>query len=151
MVQEGDQTKSFDDSTLQGVKYWAFYFSTSWCPDCKAFTPKLVSFYKEFKPENPNFELILVCEDKTEEPMLNYLKTEGMPWPALRFSDIWNRTQHAMKYAARGIPNLVLVDENGKVLSSTYKGTEHLGSEEQILQSGKVMDDIKKLVPKPAL
>jgi hypothetical protein len=86
--------------------------------------------------------LIFVCHDKTEEAMLNYMKTEEMTWPALRFSDVWNQKLHVLKYIARGIPNLVLVDENGKVLSSTYSGTDCLGPE-------KVMNDIKQLVPAP--
>ncbi|MCE0498013.1 MAG: redoxin domain-containing protein [Methylacidiphilales bacterium] len=144
VVQEDGQVKDFDASTLQGVKYWAIYFSASWCPDCRAFTPDLVRFYKEFKPDHPNFELILVCHDKTEEAMLNYLKTDGMTWPAVRYKDHWDPKLMVLKYAAKGIPNLVLVDENGEVLSSTYDGTKELGPK-------KVLDDIKQLVPAPTL
>ena len=144
VVLEDGQTKSFDASTLQGVKYWAVYYSASWCPDCSTFTPDLVGFYKAFKPDHPNFELIFVCHDKTEEAMLNYMKTDRMTWPAVRYSDRRDPKLLVLKYAAKGIPNLVLVDENGKVLSSTYDGTKELGPK-------KVMDDIKQLVPVPAL
>ena len=71
VVQEDGQFKDFDASTLQGVKYWAIYFSASWCPYCQAFTPDLIRFYRDFKPDHPNFELILVCHDKSEEAMLS--------------------------------------------------------------------------------
>ena len=40
--------QSLDASTLKNVKFWAFYYSASWCPPCRAFTPKLVDFYNQF-------------------------------------------------------------------------------------------------------
>jgi nucleoredoxin len=122
MVLEDGKTKSFDSSTLQNVKYVAFYYSASWCAPCRAFTPKLVDFYKEFKAQHPNFELIFVCHDHDESAMVNYMKTDGMTWPAVRFSDISNSRLGANKYCGSGIPDLVLVDENGKVLSDSFNG-----------------------------
>jgi nucleoredoxin len=137
-----DQIENIDASSLQGVKYWAVYFSASWCPDCVPVTPELVSFYKEFKADHPNFELIMVCHDKTQDAMQAYIKKEEMPWPALRFQDVWNQKLWPLHYIAKGIPNLVLVDSDGKVLSSTYDGTVDHGTD-------KVIDDIKTLVPAP--
>jgi nucleoredoxin len=142
VVLDDGQLKNFDVSALQNVKYWAIYYSASWCPDCVPVSEELVRFYKEFKPAHPNFELIFVCHDKTQDAMLNYMKTDRMPWPALQFSDVWNRNLGALKYIAKGIPNLVLVDDDGKVLSQTYTGTDDPDPRH-------VIDDIKKLVPSP--
>ena len=137
---EDGHFKSFDASTLKNVKFWAFYYSASWCPPCRAFTPKLVDFYKQFKSQHPNFELIFVNHDESGDAMLEYMKTDAMPWPAVRFDDI--ESVKANKYCGAGIPDLVLVDADGKVLSDSFNGQEYVGPE-------KVMDDIKSLVPTP--
>jgi nucleoredoxin len=130
--------QKFDTASLKGVKYWAFYYSASWCPPCRAFTPTLVDFYKSFKAQHPNFELIFVNHDNSEDDMVNYMKTDGMTWPAVRFDDI-DRVK-ANQYCGEGIPDLVLVDADGKVLSDSFDGSNYLGPQ-------KVIDDIKSLVP----
>jgi nucleoredoxin len=132
--------KSFDAATLKNVKYWAFYYSASWCPPCRAFTPKLVNFYKQFKPQHPNFELIFVNHDQSEDAMLAYMKKDAMSWPAVRFDDI--DATKANQYCGEGIPDLVLVDAGGKVLSDSFNGSEYVGPY-------KVMDDIKSMVTTP--
>jgi nucleoredoxin len=134
--------KDFDASTLKNVQYWAFYYSASWCPPCRAFTPKLVDFYSYFKKSHPNFELIFVNDDRSEEAMLAYMKNDGMAWPAVRFSDIDDPQLGAKKYCGPGIPDLVLTDAKGNVLSDSFDGQDYVGPT-------KVMDDIKKMVPQP--
>ena len=96
-------------------KYTALYFSAHWCPPCRAFTPKLVEWYKEFKPKHANFELVFVSRDKDEAAQLEYMKETGMPWPAVKLAA--GKDQAFGKYAAGGIPYLVLIDENGKDLT----------------------------------
>jgi nucleoredoxin len=132
--------KPFDASTLAGVKYWAFYYSASWCPPCRAFTPKLVTFYNQFKAKHPNFELIFVNHDNDENAMAAYMQKDAMMWPAVRFDDI--TSTNADKYCGPGIPDLVLVDEKGKVLSDSFDGQTYLGA-------NKVLADIPNLVPNP--
>ena len=129
--------KPFDTANLNNVKYFAFYYSASWCPPCRAFTPKLVDFYNSFKPQHPNFELIFVNHDNSSDAMLAYMKGDSMPWPAARFEDI--EGSNANQYCGEGIPDLVLVDANGKVLSDSFKGSGYVGPD-------KVMDDIKRMV-----
>ena len=136
-LQDG-QLKPFDASTLKGVKFWAFYYSASWCPPCRAFTPKLVDFYNDFKPKHPNFELVFVNHDRDEGDMLDYMKGDSMPWPAVHFDDI-DSTQ-ANKFCGPGIPDLVLTDADGNVLSDSFDGGSYLGPY-------KVLDDIKARMP----
>jgi nucleoredoxin len=135
-LQGGDLTP-FDASHLRNVKYWAFYYSASWCPPCRAFTPKLVQFYATFKSQHPNFELIFVNEDHSESDMVAYMKNDGMTWPAVRYGDIG--LVNATQYCGSGIPDLVLLNSDGKVLSDSFSGSEYLGPE-------KVMDDIPRMV-----
>jgi nucleoredoxin len=132
-----DHFENFDTAGLKDVKYFAFYFSASWCPPCKVFTPKLVDFYNSFKPGHPDFELILLDQDASQEEMLSYMIAGKMPWPAVRFDAI--DSADANKYRGEGIPDLVLVDAQGKVLSDSFDGYTYLGPD-------KVLDDIKQMV-----
>jgi nucleoredoxin len=134
---ENGRFKPFDASALKDVKYYAFYYSASWCPPCRAFTPKLVDFYKEFKPQHPNFELVFVNHDQSEDKMLAYMAGDSMTWPAIRFDDI--EKMAANRFCGPGIPDLVLVDAGGAVLSDSFSGDQYLGPY-------KVIDDIKRLV-----
>lgn len=93
-------------------QYTALYFSAHWCPPCRAFTPKLVEWYKEFKAKHENFELVFVSSDESEKDQIEYMKEAGMPWPGVKFGE--KKTAGLDKYAAGGIPYLVLIDENGK-------------------------------------
>lgn len=97
------------------TKFTAIYYSAHWCPPCRAFTPKLVEWYKGFKAKHANFELVFASSDKDEAAMLEYMKETGMPWPAVKFGE--KKTVGLDKYAAGGIPYLVLIDETGKDLT----------------------------------
>lgn len=96
-------------------KFTAIYYSAHWCPPCRAFTPKLVEWYKSFKAKHPNFELVFASSDKDAAAMLDYMKETNMPWPAVKFGE--KKAAGLDKYAAGGIPYLVLIDENGKDLT----------------------------------
>jgi thiol-disulfide isomerase/thioredoxin len=127
----------------KSVQYYAIYYSAQWCPPCHAFTPRLVSWYNKFKPAHPNFELIFVSEDRDEAAMLSYMKEMTMPWPAVRFSDLKHdggfKGSGIEKFAGDGIPDLVLLDAGGKVLSDSYQNGTYVGPEA-------VVEDINKLI-----
>ena len=136
---QNDKIGDFDSAKLGKVKYFAIYYSASWCGPCRKFTPDLVAFYKEFKPKHPEFELILVSRDRTQEAFDKYITTDSMPWPAVKFSAIPSKNS-VTKYAGNGIPCLVLIDSTGKVVSNSFEGGNYVGPR-------KVMNDIKQLMP----
>jgi nucleoredoxin len=140
VVLSGDQLKPADPALLDGVKYVAFYYSASWCPPCRAFSPKLVDFYNSFKKSHPNFELIFVNDDNNAEAMLAYMTMDKMPWPAVRFDDIGSPQLDAKKFQGPGIPDLVLVDAKGQVLADSFVQGSYAGPES-------VIDAIKEKVP----
>ncbi len=123
---QGKNVHKFDDAPLAGAKYFAIYYSASWCGPCKAFTPKLVEFYNRVKPLNPQFELIFVSHDYSEKDAEAYMKMDNMPWPALAYNKIKSDKQLA-GYAGPGIPCLVLCDATGKVLSDSYVDGKYVG------------------------
>ena len=138
VVSDGKQMKKFDEASLAQTKYFAFYYSASWCPPCRAFTPDLVKWYKLHKKDNPQFELIFVSDDRSETDMGSYMKNDDMPWPALAFAQKPDN-KVLTHYCGPGIPCLVLVDDKGKVLSDSFQGQTYLGPR-------KVLADIEKIL-----
>ena len=76
-------------------KVVAVYFSAHWCPPCRNFTPKLVSFYNNVKQSQngDKFELIFLSSDKTEPEFKEYLNE--MPWYALSYD---KRAEKVLKF-----------------------------------------------------
>jgi nucleoredoxin len=115
-----------DDEALAHKKFFAFYFSAHWCQPCRKFTPQLVEYYKRVVAQHPEFEIILYSFDKSPAAMENYMRETNMPWPAINFEKLQAK-EVLKKNAGEGIPSLVLVDATGKVLSTSYAGTQYLG------------------------
>lgn len=133
----GKKFEKFDASQLGTKKYLAVYFSASWCPPCRRFTPELVKMYKRKKSARDAFDVIFVSNDKTEEDMLGYMKEDDMEWPAIAYDQI--KRNPLSKYGGNGIPRLVLLDEKGTVVSDSYEGEQYVGPT-------KVMKDLEKLL-----
>lgn len=138
VVADGRKLRPFDAATLGSKKYLAIYFSASWCPPCRAFTPELVSWYKRKKSARDVVDVILVPNDKSEEDMIAYMKDYKMDWPALDFETSQRRSPLS-KYGGKGIPCLVIIDGDGKVLSHSYVDGQFVGP-------SKVLDDLDKLI-----
>lgn len=106
----GRAAKSTD---LEGKKLVAYYFSASWCPPCRDFTPELVRFYHRNKKD---MEIVLVSWDKSEDASLAYLRDYRMPWKALK----WKSEEAealTQAYSVKSIPTLVVVDAKGNEIS----------------------------------
>ena len=127
----------FDDAPLEKKKLFLLYFSAHWCAPCRAFTPGLVTFYNDAVAKHPELELIFVSLDRTPFGMETYMRDTNMPWPAIDYQKLPSK-QTIMKYAGEGIPDLVLVDASGKVLSDSYAGKKYLGPD-------KVLADLNKM------
>ena len=115
LMQVADGKKEDFKKPAKNPKYVAIYYSAHWCPPCRAFTPKLVDWYQGFKAKHENFELVFASSDKDEKSMLEYMTETKMPWPAMKFGT--NKDPNVKKYAASGIPYLVLIGESGQNLT----------------------------------
>jgi nucleoredoxin len=126
-----------EDERLAKKKLIALYFSALWCGPCRKFTPELVQFYNRVAPAHPEFEIVFVSRDRSPFSMATYMRDMKMPWPAVKFDKVPEKEQ-LLKYAGPGIPCLVLIDAEGRVISHTYEGTQYLGP-------GKVLADLDKM------
>ena len=116
------------DADLEKKKLIGLYFSARWCPECRKFTPKLVAYYNKVAAAHPEFEVLFISNDKSPAAMETYMRDEQMPWPALSYDKIAG-SEGVRKYAGAGIPCLVVVDENGKVIFDSYEGKNYRGPE----------------------
>lgn len=78
--------------------------------------------YNELSPKG-DFEIVFVSADEDDESFNGYFSK--MPWLAVPFSDSETRSRLDDLFEVRGIPYLVILNENGKVL--TGEGVEIIG------------------------
>ncbi len=97
------------------------YFSAHWCPPCQTFTPKLVEFHNEMAKDGNPFEIVFVSSDHDSQSMYNYMKETNMPWLALEYDDD-HKTALKKKYNVKGIPKLVIIDAEGKLITENGRG-----------------------------
>uniref|UniRef100_A0A8C5QRN0 Nucleoredoxin n=1 Tax=Leptobrachium leishanense TaxID=445787 RepID=A0A8C5QRN0_9ANUR len=106
--------QSQESSTLDG-SYVGVYFSAHWCPPCRSLTRVLVETYRKIKESGQKFEIVLVSADRSEESFKQYFSE--MPWLAVPYSDEARRSRLNRLYGIQGIPNLIILDPNGEVLT----------------------------------
>ena len=117
--------------------YVMLYFSAAWCGPCQRFNPQLKAFYEEHR-DTDLFEVVLVSRDRSNADMLRYLHNVEMPWLAIPFNRI-NDSGVLQNYGGRGIPNLVLIDSNGEVVSGSYRDGRYVGPRT-------VLNDMKQII-----
>ncbi|KAI8528274.1 hypothetical protein RHMOL_Rhmol12G0137400 [Rhododendron molle] len=118
LIRNNDDQVKIDN--LKGKKV-GLYFSASWCGPCRQFTPNLVEVYNELSPKG-DFEIVFVSADEDDEAFKGYFSK--MPWLAIPFFDSNTRDRLDELFKVMGIPYLVILDENGKVM--TEDGVEFI-------------------------
>jgi len=105
-------------SALAG-KSVAVYFSAHWCPPCRNFTPKLANAYKSHLKAK-GLEVIFVSSDRDAKAFEAYFQSQ--PWLAVPFKEQGVKAALSKKYGIRGIPSLILIDEDGELLDADGRG-----------------------------
>lgn len=102
--------------SLRG-KTVGLYFSASWCPPCRQFTPVLAEVYNKLATSKPGeFEVVFVSSDRAPDAFNEYWGK--MPWLALPFAERSQKEKAAALHKVRGIPTLVLYDGEGKAYTT---------------------------------
>lgn len=117
---EGVKGKRLSTGDLAGKKI-GIYFTASWCPPCRAFSPQLVAAYNQLQADGKPFEVVLVTHDQDKASMEKYMKDYEMPWVAVPFGDKHIEALNK-KFSVNGIPKLVVVDDAGATLSAEARG-----------------------------
>lgn len=98
-------------STLNGVEFILIYFSASWCPPCRAFTPTLIDFYDAVNSNRKVLEIVLISRDTEERKYTDYYRS--MPWLSLPYSAKAKSDALVEAYQVDSIPKLILINSDG--------------------------------------
>ena len=117
-----------------GNGLFALYFSASWCPPCRKFTPMLNAFYKEVKKAKKQFEIMFVSADRDASSFITYFQ-QHHTWLALPY-EAPSRTQVSGYFQVSGIPRLIVFGPTGVIVCnnavqvplnmSTFEGWEKI-------------------------
>jgi nucleoredoxin len=122
---DGNKISQFTED-LGSKRYLLIYSSASWCGPCRRFTPELVKWYKRNKSRRDKFEVIFLSADRSEADMQEYMKDDDMPWPAVEYAS--RDASPLRKFPEGGIPGLVVLDADGKVVSRTVVDGRYIGA-----------------------
>jgi nucleoredoxin len=118
VVLQGEKLVPLDARKFLLALVTILYFGAGWCPDCRKFSPKLVSAYNAQVGEK-KFEVLFISKDKAEDGMIKFMQLEKMPWPALSFDQIRAADDLAKFYSGKGIPCLTAINRKGEILKQS--------------------------------
>jgi thiol-disulfide isomerase/thioredoxin len=116
------QGPPFDLRHLRGkvvlVDFWA-----TWCGPCVAGLPHLREVYDRYHARG--FEVVGVSLDFQRDNLAEYVKDKQIPWPQIFFDEEGKRgwaNPLARRYGIHAIPDMILVDADGRVVPSPVPG-----------------------------
>lgn len=105
---------SVPTSALSQADMVLLYFSASWCPPCRQFTPVLANFYNQVNSARKQVEIIYISWDQTIQQFSQYY--DHMPWLALPFDAATIKDRLYESFAVNGVPTLILIDSTGRAV-----------------------------------
>ena len=113
----------YDLATEKGrvvlVQYWA-----TWCGPCLVELTNVLKNYELY--HDRGFDVVGISVDEDKAALEEFLEKRKLPWPILLDSEA--EQSNAERYGVMGIPQLILVDQQGKVVSLEARGPK-LGEE----------------------
>jgi thiol-disulfide isomerase/thioredoxin len=107
------------EKVLKKNKYVLVEFWASWCGPCRGFIPHLKEAYEKYNKKG--FEIVSFSLDDKARMWKKASDEENIPW--VNVSDLLAYKSPIIKmYGITGIPDSFLVDKNGKIIGTNYRG-----------------------------
>ena len=112
--------KEFEISSLRGkvvlVDFWA-----TWCGPCVAELPNVKELYERYQEQG--FEVVGVSLDQELPTLKSFLRSNEIPWATVpAYSGSENPV--LAYYGVFTIPQMILVDQEGKIIATGLRGEE---------------------------
>ena len=110
--------KPFNQKSLAGkvvlVDFWA-----TWCGPCVAEIPNMLEQYEMYHAKG--FEVVGISLDEDKEKVDAFIAENKIPWPIIYAGKGW-QDPTAQFYGISGIPQLILIGRDGKVITLNARG-----------------------------
>ncbi len=117
--QTPDNKEKIGPDNFRG-KYLLLDFWASWCGPCRKTIPQLKKIYAKY--QEMGFEILSVSIDRKDSDWKQALKQENMPWKQICAPD--SGKDIMSEYQFNGIPHLVLLDKDGKIIKRGFNSEE---------------------------
>lgn len=123
---------------VKPADYYLFYFASSSCPRCQAYTPKFVERYAKTLADKTNLAVVTLSNNGSAADSVAFAKEKGTPWPIVPGDD---RKDALNAYHVTLQPGMVVVDRFGKILATNAPGYPSLDTVDAVLDQ---LDEILK-------
>lgn len=115
--------KDLDWNALRG-KYVLVQFTASWCGPCKLEIPGMLESYEKYRGKG--FEIVSVFIWDKLDDVRKSVEEHKLPWTIVseELTEKAKLPPQGKAYAIGGVPTMLLVDKEGKVVSTEARGPQ---------------------------